>query len=79
MRDMRTLQVVDENSGKSLGSIARGEDGVIHTDGIGQAIFEQVQGGLGWDEQESFDALVDGGWSNGYVSVRPAVPAAADD
>lgn len=72
MRDMRTLQVVDESSGTSLGTIARGEDGVIHTDGLGQAIFEQISGGVGLDEQETFDALVEGGWSNGYVTVKAA-------
>lgn len=67
---MRTLNVIDESSGDTLGTIARGEDGIIQADETGQAILDQISGGQGWDEQATFDALVEGGWSNGYITVR---------
>ena len=66
-----TLRVIDEKTSGQLGSIARAEDGTIAADGLGRDIFDQIKNGKGWDEKTTFDALLDGGWSNGYVSVRP--------
>lgn len=67
---MSALRVVSEKSGKQLGTIARTNDGAIAAEGLGQAIFEQIRDGKGWGDQETFEALADGGYSNGYVTVR---------
>ena len=70
MANMATLRVIDEATSEQLGTIARADDGSMATDGLGQPIFEQIKGGKGWDDNRTFEALLDGGWSNGYVSVR---------
>lgn len=69
---MTTLRVLDEGTGTSLGAISRADDGAINAEGLGQDIFDQIKNGKGWDEQTTFDALADGGWSNGYVTVKSA-------
>jgi len=67
---MTTLRVIGEATSKQLGTIARADDGAISAEGLGRDIFDQIKRGKGWDDKQTFDALVDGGWSNGYVSVR---------
>lgn len=69
---MTTLSVIDEAQGTQLGTISRAADGEVATTGLGQAILEQIQNGKGWDAQQTFAALADGGWSNGYVTVKTA-------
>lgn len=72
------LRVISEKSGNQLGTIARADDGGVALEGLGQAIFEQVKEGKGWDDSQTFQALLDG-WSNGYVTVRTPEPVAASD
>lgn len=67
---MSVLRVISEKSGNELGTIALADGGSIDASGLGRDIFEQIKGGKGWDDQQTFEALADGGWSNGYVSVR---------
>src|SRR5688572_17621192 len=67
---MATLRVIDEASSEQLGTSARADDGSIATDRRGQPIFEQIKGGKGWDDNQTFEALLDGGWSTGYASTR---------
>jgi hypothetical protein len=67
-----TLRVVSESSGQELGTITLTDAGQVETTELGGDIFEQVRRGKGWDERQTFDALADGGWSNGYVTVRAA-------
>lgn len=64
------LTVISESSGNQLGTIARAEDGTIVAEGLGQDIFDQIKNGKGWDDRQTFDALADGGYSNGYVTVK---------
>lgn len=64
------LRVIAERSGNQLGTIERVEDGSIATEGLGASIFEQIRDGKGWNDQQTFEALADGGYSNGYVTVR---------
>lgn len=64
------LTVISEKSGNQLGTIARADDGSITTEGLGRDIFDQIKGGKGWDDRQTFDALADGGYSNGYVTVK---------
>ena len=69
-----TLKVISEDSGSQLGTITRADDGTITTEGIAEPIFEQIRRGKGWNEQDTFDALAEGGWSNAYATI-PALTA----
>ncbi len=77
MKRVATLRVVSEPSrDDSLGTITLTADGVVQATELGQDIFDAIRRGRGWTDRQIFDALADGGWSNGYVTVVPQ-PAAS--
>lgn len=65
-----TLRVIDEETSAQLGAIVRADDDTVQASGLAQAIFEQIREGKGWNDIRTFEELLDGGWSNGYVSIR---------
>lgn len=75
---MTTLYVIAEQSGAELGTITRAADGSIQADQLGETVFEQLRDGNGWDDEETFDVLAEGGYSNAYWTVK-ATPGSTPD
>lgn len=69
---MRALEVVSQKTGKVLGTITATNNGAVEATGLAQDIFDSAQRRLDRSAADTFAALSDGGWSNGYVTVRAA-------
>lgn len=72
MSAMRALEVVSQKTGKVLGTITMNGDETVETTRLGQDILDSAQLKLNLNAAGAFAALADGGWSNGYVTVRAA-------
>lgn len=65
---MRRLEVIEQRSGKTIGSIQLRGDTVQLDGTAAHDVFHSLQRAGEWSDLETFDKLATG-WSNGYVTI----------